>query len=56
MEPVKAKFKKIKTSDILYETDGYYLDEADFNNRNPTLFFDSMTKKTKPIPKKKEEK
>jgi len=55
MEPVKVKFRKMENSTEIHETFGYYIDEADFNNRNPTLFFDSMTKKTKPLPKTKEE-
>ncbi len=54
MKPVKVKFKKIKDSNTIYETYGYYTDQKDFETRNPTMFFDSMTKKTKPIPIKKE--
>ena len=55
MKPVKAQFRKIQNSNTLYESQGYYTSQKDFENRNPTLFFDSLTKKTKPIPKKKEE-
>ena len=56
MQPVKAKYRKLKDSQKLYETTNYYISQADFEDRNPTLFFDSLTKKTKPIPKPKKDK
>ena len=55
IEPVKAKFKKMANGKT-YESEGYYTSEADFNQRNGTLIYMNLTNKTKPIPKKKEEK
>ena len=52
-EPVKVIFKKLENG-IEYASEGYYTDEADFKERNHTLFFVKMTNRTKPIPKKKE--
>ena len=47
-KPVKVIFKKIQKSKTVYESFSYYENEQDFNDRNPTLFFESMTTKTKP--------
>lgn len=52
-EPTRVIFRKLENGKK-YESAGYYRDRKDFEDRNPTLYFDSMTKKTKPIPKKKE--
>jgi len=54
MQPAKVKFKKIQDSNTLYESHGYYNNQNDFKNRNPNLFFNSMTKKIKPELKQKE--
>ena len=54
-EPVKAIFKK-KIDGKTYESDGYYVSESDFNRRNCTLIYISLTTKTKPIPKKRKKK
>jgi len=54
-EPTKVKFKKLENGKI-YLSDGYYINEKDFKDRNCTLIFVEMTTKTKPVPKKKEAK
>jgi len=50
---VKVLFKKL-TNGATYTSSGYYLDRKDFEHRNHTLFFVSMTNKSRPVPKKKE--
>jgi len=52
MNPVKVKFKKNPDGKI-YESDGYYENEKDFNSRNGTLLFVNLTNKTKPPKKEK---
>ena len=47
IKPVKAIFRKMENGKDR-ESYGYYISEEDFNERNPTLFFQKLTKKTKP--------
>ena len=55
-EPVKAQFKKKTSTTKIHESHGYYISEEDFNNRNCSLEFVKLTKKTKPIPTKRKTK
>lgn len=53
MSGVKVEFKK-KQDGKTYVSDAYYESEEDFKILNPTLIFNKLTNKTKPIPKKRE--
>ena len=50
---VKVIFKK-KKNGMTHTSDGYYVSEEDFKSRNGTLFFVSLTTKTKPPVVKRE--
>ena len=52
---VKVLFQKLPEGNT-YTSAGYYKDQKDFEDRNPTLIFRSMTSKTRPEPKRKENK
>ena len=52
---VKVLFQKLPEGNT-YTSAGYYKDQKDFEERNCTLIFKSMTTKTRPEPKKKENK
>lgn len=54
-EPVKVRFRKVVNGKI-HLSGGYYLDQADWDNRNNTFKVVEFTEITKPPPKKKEAK